>query len=677
MRLAVQACGFVCFAVSLGLVARADGPKDNLPGEVRPIPPVGVEVSEADRAELEQGLHKLQEKIEQLRKRGQKEAKIAALVPDVEVFARAVHGALTYREFFVAGDVAKGKSLWRDGLARADALLSGDAPWTRQTGLVVRGYVSKLDNTVQPYGLVIPESYQFDGAARHRLDLWFHGRGETLSEVNFLDQRQKQLGQIAPADTIVLHPYGRYSNAFKLAGEVDVLEALDSVRGRYRVDDDRVVVRGFSMGGAGVWHMAVHRPDLWVAATPGAGFSETPAFLKIFQQEEVAPAPWERTLWHMYDCTDWARNLVNLPTIAYSGELDRQKQAADVMALALAKQGLTLTHIIGPQTQHKLHPDSLAEIERRLASIVAKGRQRVPHEIDFTTYTLRYNRMAWIAIEALDEHWKPARVRGQIGDGAAVDLHIENIAALRLAFPSGWSPFLPERSVSIMIDDHLVSVPGPETDRSWSVRLNRVKSKWQVVAGDTPNGGKRPGLQGPIDDAFLDAFVFVRPTSKGRHDAIDRWTQAELQHAIDQWRRQMRGVARVVDDVALDEATIASCNLVLWGDPKSNQVLAKLADRLPIGWTEREVIVGNDRYAAEQHVPVLIYPNPLNPQRYVVLNSSFTYREYDYLNNARQVPKLPDWAVIDVRTPADSRWPGNIVAADFFDEQWKLKPRAK
>ena len=52
-------------------------------------------------------------------------------------------------------------------------------------------------------------------------------------------------------------------------------------------------------------------------------------------------------------------------------------------------------------------------------------------------------------------------------------------------------------------------------------------------------------------------------------------------------------------------------------------------------------------------MPVLIYPNPLNPKKYVVLNSGFTFREYDYLNNARQVPKLPDWAVIDVTTPDD------------------------
>ena len=75
---------------------------------------------------------------------------------------------------------------------------------------------------------------------------------------------------------------------------------------------------------------------------------------------------------------------------------------------------------------------------------------------------------------------------------------------------------------------------------------------------------------------------------------------------------------------------------------------------------------------SETHVPILIYPNPLNPKRYVVLNSGFTFREYDYLNNARQVPKLPDWAVVDVSTPPSSRWPGKVVAADFFNDRWEL-----
>jgi len=45
----------------------------------------------------------------------------------------------------------------------------------------------------------------------------------------------------------------------------------------------------------------------------------------------------------------------------------------------------------------------------------------------------------------------------------------------------------------------------------------------------------------------------------------------------------------------------------------------------------------------------------------VVLNSGITYREADYLTNAREVPK-----------PPDARQTGKIVVADFFNELWQV-----
>ena len=90
-------------------------------------------------------------------------------------------------------------------------------------------------------------------------------------------------------------------------------------------------------------------------------------------------------------------------------------------------------------------------------------------------------------------------------------------------------------------------------------------------------------------------------------------------------------------------------------------------------WTANEIAAGDAKFDAADHALIAIYPNPLNPEKYVVLNSGFTYREYDYLNNARQVPKLPDWAIVDVRVPPNSRYPGKIVDADFFGERWEFK----
>ncbi len=93
---------------------------------------------------------------------------------------------------------------------------------------------------------------------------------------------------------------------------------------------------------------------------------------------------------------------------------------------------------------------------------------------------------------------------------------------------------------------------------------------------------------------------------------------------------------------------------------------------LPIGWAKTAITVQAKSFPSDTHALVAIYPSPFAADRYVVLNSGFTYREYAYLNNARQIAMLPDWAVVDIRPGAGSQLPGAVPAAGFFDEQWQL-----
>ena len=653
--------------------AWADGSGDNLPDNVRPIPPPGVAVSAADREVLEAGLAILGQEIEAQRKLHQGKAALLDLLPDIQIYYNAVRYALIYNEFFNVREIEAAKTLLRQGIERAAALRDGRAPWTTQTGLVARGYISKIDGSVQPYGLVVPASYQPGSAVKHRLDLWFHGRGETLSEVNFLTDRQRNPGEFTPPHAFVLHPYGRYCCANKLAGEIDTLEAIAHVRRHYPIDENRITVRGFSMGGAACWQYAVHYAGDWVAAAPGAGFSETADFLKVFQNEKIQPTWYEKKLWHLYDCTDYALNLFHCPTVAYSGEKDSQKQAADMMEKALAKEGIPLVHILGANAGHFYTVPAKEEINRRIDAIVAKGRDPAPKQIRFTTWTLRYNRMLWLTLDGLEKHWERARVDAEIPDSATVRLKTKNVTALTLDFAPGLCPLDGTRRPKVVLDGQGLNAPPVLSDRSWRAHFRKNGGRW-VVAASIEDGTlrKRPGLQGPIDDAFMDSFLMVAPTGKPMNAKVGAWAAAEREHARVHWRRQFRGEARVKNDNDVTDADIAAHNLVLWGDPASNRLLARIADKLPVRWDARGIHVGAQTYDGTHHVPLLIYPNPLNPKRYVVLNSGFTFREYDYLNNARQVPKLPDWAVVDVDTKPNSRYPGKVVNAGFFDEGWQV-----
>ncbi|MCZ6673620.1 MAG: prolyl oligopeptidase family serine peptidase [Verrucomicrobia bacterium] len=251
-------------------------------------PPPGIPIPQDIRQALKKETAELKQTIDELREASQGDAAKLDLINDVVIYYNAVHYALIHNQFY--SDKKKDEfeiasQQLKTGRERAAALNQDQAPWTSQTGLVVRGYLSKIDGSVQPYGLVIPDSYDFDSTKKQRLDIWYHGRGNTLSELKFIDQRETDVGKLVTDQAIVLHPYGRYCNANKFAGEIDTFEAIEHVKKHYPIDPDRISVRGFSMGGAATWHMAAHHAGLWSAAAPGAGFAESAIYAKVMEKD--------------------------------------------------------------------------------------------------------------------------------------------------------------------------------------------------------------------------------------------------------------------------------------------------------------------------------------------------------------------------------------------------------
>ena len=629
------------------------------------IPPAGVPVPEADQRQLKGALDRLGKRLDAL--------KANPHVADALIFHKAVRYALEGNEFFTLEDVFRGKELLRIGNERATDLEHGDAPWTRATGLVVRGYTSLIDGSVQPYGLVVPASYAPDRPHKWRVDAWFHGRGETLSELSFLWDRTHNMGQFTPRDTIVLHLYGRYCNASTFAGEVDFFEALNDVKKHFNVDENRILVRGFSMGGASAWHIGAHYGTDFAAIAPGAGFAETKDFVG-YTRRNTQLTWFEEKLLHLTNATDYAVNFFNVPVVAYNGDKDGQKQAADVMATNMEAEGLTLSRVIGENIGHAYTPAAIVQLDRMMDALAQRGRVAYPREVRFSTWTLKYNRMRWVTVDGLDKHWDRARVTASIEGDHTVKATTAGISALSFQMEPGAALLNPALKTTVVLDGQTITVPGALSDGAWTAHFRKTGSKWALADDDSKTLRKRHDLQGPIDDAFLDGFLNVTPTGQPFSELAGKWAHSEQEHAARLWRTQMRGDAPVKDDTAITDADIAANNLVLWGDPQSNKLLARIASKLPIQWTADTLTLGTRHFPSATSAPVMIYPNPLNPKKYVVINSGITFREYAQANNSQQVAYLPDYAVIDLTVPADPRWPGKIAAAGFFSEKWELLP---
>jgi hypothetical protein len=282
--------------------------------------------------------------------------------------------------------------------------------------------------------------------------------------------------------------------------------------------------------------------------------------------------------------------------------------------------------------------------------------------------------MRWVVVDGLEKHWERARVDATLDGDHGVKATTSNVSAVSFEMGPGAEMLNPGVKATVVLDGQSLTVAGALSDGSWSVHFRRTGSKWAVADDDAKTLRKRHDLQGPIDDAYMDSFLMVRPTGTAMNETVGKWTKSEQDHAVALWRTQMRGDAPIKDDAVVTDADIAANNLVLWGDPQSNKVLARIADKLPIQWTADAVVLGARRFPAATNAPVMIYPNPLNPKKYVVINSGITFREYAEPNNSLQVAYLPDYAVVDLTTPPDARWPGKIAAAGFFGEKWELLP---
>ncbi len=627
-----------------------------------------IVVPDEVRSELQDGLKELRAAIDQADNSTKKNPELNNLLPDLEIYFKAVDWALRYDEFYKTSEFVVAAELLVTGKERAAQLASGVAPWTELTGLVVRGYRSRVDGSVQPYGLVIPDTWRKETAQQFRLDVWLHGRDDTLTELKFIDQHQRNRGEFTPANTFVLHAYGRYCNAFKFAGETDVFEAMEHARSQYPIDDSRLAIRGFSMGGGGCWHLAAHYPGVWAVAAPGAGFSESAEYLGKLKKEPFPPS-WEQSLWELYNATDAALNFFNLPVVAYNGDQDKQKQAADMMQSAMLEDGLYLTRVTGQNVGHKYTPAAKAELSEKIDAIVAVGKDEVPVKVKFETVTLRYPQSHWVRLETLDEHWKTARVDAELLPNDKVAVRVTNVAAFSLVFAAGDCPLNAIGSVQVDINGQIVTANGPMSDRSWQGRFEKQNGTWKSVEQFAGGLKKRPELQGPIDDAWFDSFIMVEPGAEGFHSETDAWVKRELDWMQTNWRGTFRGDAPVKSATAITDKDIANHHLVLWGDPKSNPLIAKILRELPLEWTADKVMLKGGEADAKQNVPVMVFPNPLNPKKYVVINSGFTFRAFG--SNADQTPKLPDYAIIDVTKPATGVAPGGVVTAGFFDEEWR------
>lgn len=135
--------------------------------------------------------------------------------------------------------------------------------------VILRGYRSELDGSVQPYAVFAPAALA-DGMPRPLVTA-LHGFGEdafTWFETTTLRERCEARGWIAVC------PLGRGNTGYERAGERDVLDVLERTRRSLPVDARRLHLLGAGMGGTGTWLLSLRHPRLFATATVISGYGD-------------------------------------------------------------------------------------------------------------------------------------------------------------------------------------------------------------------------------------------------------------------------------------------------------------------------------------------------------------------------------------------------------------------
>jgi dienelactone hydrolase len=645
---------------------------------------------EANRKKIAAKMAKLADALGLLRAKtpddGKADQVVDTVLADIEVFYQAAHWITRHNEYFQKESVAWTLEALDRGLERAKQADNQKFEWLKSHGrTVIRGYRSAIDGSVQPFAVTMPEDYLSAGK-KWRLDVVLHGRDQKLNEVKFLHQFGDKP---APKDLqgIRIDIFGRGNNAYRWAGEMDIFEAkmtfeaLEELLGNSRlIDKHRQVLRGFSMGGAGTWQIGLHRPDKWCVLGPGAGFTTTHGYIKNLPDKLGSPL--EECL-RIYDAVNYAENAVNVPIVAYGGEKDPQLRAAKNIEAELqtTKLPVNLQILVAPGLEHQFPPEWQRKAEESYAPFVKKGRDEYPRQVRFVTYTLKYPTCDWVEILGLQKHYEKALVdAAKTDDGFKVAT--ANIELLRLRVPKE-----DLQDMTVVIDGQQMTVrPWGSKGGESHVYLQRKNGKWQttlpqrLTLEQTRKPRKVGGLQGPIDDAFTMPFLCVRATGQPWSNRVDNYAAASLKRFQDEWAKYMRGDIPIKNDTDVTSEDIADKHLILFGDPGSNTMIANVLEELPLRWNKDKLMFGGKTFTADNHVPLLIHPNPLNPSRYVVLNSGHTFHAEDFQGtNALLYPRFGDFAVLRLQAKGPDLAHESVELNGLFDEAWQLtqEPRTK
>lgn len=621
------------------------------------------------------------------------ERALAKVPADASFLTEGSLDSMTYLTRRLAGLLGRGDL---DTEAQADeareldrmaaALEKSADPFEGRTGPMRRALRSPVDGDFSELGVYVPNGYKPNGTKKFPLVVGLHGlNGTSMGVMRWLfggddpkhDQawEDRHVGPLLQADAFVITPFGHGNSLYRELGETDIMHAVEWAMRRYPIDPARVTITGMSMGGIGAASVPLHHPHVFAAAAPLCGYH---SYLIRSDVAGHPVRPWERYLAEERSNVMWAENGEHLPLFIVHGTQDLPEENSGVLIERYEKLQFSVKHE-HPEAGHNVWQQTYEEL-KGLTWLVNRRLDLHPAHVRFKTTRTRWNTSAWVTIDELagESTWGEvdARAHAKTRSLTATTSGVSQLTFARDEQVLGSAP------VTVTIDGQRVTFDEGEPivlgrEAAAGAATRGAAGTWRKGALAHAGVTKRGAVTGPLRDVFAEPILFVY----GATEASEARANEQVARHFAKIRAGVRVAYPIVSDtefLAKNEALANDRALFLVG--RDNRVLARLeaaTGALPIHVEAGAVTVGRERFAGKELGAAFIRPNPLRPDRYLVVVAG---ADVPGTLRAMSLPDLlPDFVVWDESVaPARGQvllGAGSLRAGGLFTKEWALPPK--
>lgn len=431
---------------------------------------------------------------------------------------------------------------------------------TYPTGPQVVTFWSNADDSDQPYAVYIPKS--FDPAKKYPLVISLHGAfsNHRLNMRRIFGQGNRPRESDAEAsryfppfrdvDYIVASPYSRGTMGYQGIAEKDVYDVLADVKRRFPIDEDRIYLTGLSMGGGGTLWLGLTRPDIWAALAPVCAAAPEGT-------EQLAP------------------NALNLAVHLYHGDQD-PVVPVDVSRLwhkRFLDLGAKVEYVEYSGVRHNSW--DYAYKNAAIFDWFAKfKRVRYPERLRFVSPAYKYDSAYWVKLDGLAPG-TAALIDARFTGSNAIEITTKNLDGFTLNL-AGHPKYSRGTPVSVTIDGTAI--------KTKPLSFSKTARGWTAAHLENSPQAKHAGVEGPISEAVAARHIYVFGTGGSPAEEELRSRREVATRAAD-WTGMAGRLAvsfAVEKDRDIDDADLASANVILFGTKETNSVIARLDEHFPI-----------------------------------------------------------------------------------------------